>query len=148
MASHALALTSEKNISSFTHATDSIKSAVFITKRAKTIAKRVDEDVHGHDDDDGDSVRRSSARDEAPRFGPILRDESEAARRARGEAYVTCWRAIDAHCSEVLSRANADAFTKVSAFVEATHGERMARIASGRLATSCRVPVGVVLAGG
>ena len=148
MASHALALTSEKNISSFTHATDSIKSAVFITKRAKTIAKRVDEDVHGHDDDDGDGVRRSSARDEAPRFGPILRDESEAARRARGEAYVTCWRAIDAHCSEVLSRANADAFTKVSAFVEATHGERMARIASGRLATSCRVPVGVVLAGG
>ena len=151
MTSHALAMASENNISSFTRATDSIKGAVFITKRAKTIAKRRDDDENDDDDaNDAECARATGAgaRDDAPRFGPILRDESERARRARGEAYATCWREIDAHIAEVLARANADAFTKVRAFVEETHAERAARAASGRLATSCRVPVGVVLAGG
>ena len=58
--------------------------------------------------------------------------------------------ALDAHCQQVVDEANADAFEKVSRFVEETHDgylERTAREVTTSYADE-RVPVGVVLAGG
>ena len=83
-------------------------------------------------------------------FEPIFRDESEKSRAARSRAYERAWGALDAHCQQVVDEANADAFEKVSRFVEETHDgylERTAREVTTSYADE-RVPVGVVLAGG
>ena len=126
---------SDRQLRAFTAATDSIKSGVFISKRARERAP---------------SETEASETEGRPMFEPIFRDESEKSRAARSRAYERAWGALDAHCQQVVDEANADAFEKVSRFVEETHDgylERTTREATTSYADE-RVPVGVVLAGG
>ena len=126
---------SDRQLRAFTAATDSIKSGVFISKRARARAP---------------SETEASETEGRPMFEPIFRDESEKSRAARSRAYERAWGALDAHCQQVVDEANADAFEKVSRFVEETHDgylERTAREVTTSYADE-RVPVGVVLAGG
>ena len=97
---------SDRQLRAFTAATDSIKSGVFISKRARARAP---------------SETEASETEGRPMFEPIFRDESEKSRAARSRAYERAWGALDAHCQQVVDEANADAFEKVSRFVEETH---------------------------
>ena len=46
-------------------------------------------------------------------FKPVVPDETVEGMERRHEAYVSCWRAADAHVSRVLADANADAFRRL-----------------------------------
>ena len=85
-------------------------------------------------------------------FKPVVPDETVEGMERRHEAYVSCWRAADAHVSRVLADANADAFRRLEAFVVDRFDERAAmRAANGGKTPqhlAQQIPAGLVLAGG
>ena len=85
-------------------------------------------------------------------FKPVVPDETVEGMERRHEAYVSCWRAADAHVSAVLADANADAFRKLEAFVVHQFATRTAmRDANGGKTPqhlAQQIPAGLVLAGG
>ena len=85
-------------------------------------------------------------------FKPVVPDETVEGMERRHEAYVSCWRAADAHVSAVLATANADAFRKLEAFVVHQFATRTAmRDANGGKTPqhlAQQIPAGLVLAGG
>ena len=85
-------------------------------------------------------------------FKPVVPDETVEGMERRHEAYVSCWRAADAHVSAVLADANADAFRKLEAFVVHQFATRTAmRDANGAKTPqhlAQQIPAGLVLAGG
>ena len=85
-------------------------------------------------------------------FKPVVPDETVEGMERRHEAYVSCWRAADAHVSRVLADANADAFRRLEAFVVDRFDERAAMRAANGGETpqhlAQQIPAGLVLAGG
>ena len=84
-------------------------------------------------------------------FKPVVPDETVEGMERRHEAYVSCWRAADAHVSRVLADANADAFRRLEAFVVDRFDERAAMRAANGGETpqhlAQQIPAGLVLAG-
>ena len=143
----------ELAVKSFALDADSLKTGVFVRRRAREGESSIGVRSNRGQLDGEDALGGASLDEDAPLFERTLRDESDASRRARRDACARAWGALDGHCQAVADDANAEAFGRVRTFAEAAHRSWLARSENGS-GEVCggvvdeRVPVGVILAGG